>query len=192
METLERNRVFSLEDIEGLKTDINNLMDQAIEISGQFNMLVDQVEAWAARIPDIPEGNILKTMSLLYVMDYVFSNYAETKRHANKLLNRIISNIPDKDGEAADLTETIKENVNRAGEMAGDLKILLEPGMLNLSYYDYCNTVERRFLQNETLEDEEKMKLAIESLGYVEECTVTGDPVNVATGIFSLGRQIYA
>ena len=184
METLERNRVFSLEDIEGLKTDINNLMDQAIEISGQFNMLVDQVEAWAARIPDIPEGNILKTMSLLYVMDYVFSNYAETKRHANKLLNRIISNIPDKDGEAADLTETIKENVNRAGEMAGDLKILLEPGMLNLSYYDYCNTVERRFLQNETLEDEEKMKLAIESLGYVEECTVTGDPVNVATGNF--------
>ena len=48
METLERNRVFSLEDIEGLKTDINNLMDQAIEISGQFNMLVDQVEAWSA------------------------------------------------------------------------------------------------------------------------------------------------
>lgn len=62
MDSLERNRVFSIEDIEGFKSSVNKLMEQAVEISRNFNKLVEETESWANRIPEMPEGNMLKLM----------------------------------------------------------------------------------------------------------------------------------
>lgn len=184
MDSLERNRVFSIGDIEGLKNSVNNLMEQAVEISRNFNKLVEKTEYWAGRVPDMPEGNMLKLMMPFYAMNYVYDDYMDTQRHANELLSRIIAGIPYKDKEAADLLGTIKEGVSRAGKTAEDLKILLTPGIWNLSYHDFSHVVDRMFPQNELLTDEEKMQLAAEKLGFVDWCTITGDPVNAATGNF--------
>ncbi len=93
METLERNRVFSIGEIENLKKNTNDLMLQAIEISGNFNGMVEELSALAGRIP--PEaGNVLSGVLAGYRKDFVYGDYEELRNCSERLFGKLIAEIP--------------------------------------------------------------------------------------------------
>ena len=185
METLERNRVFSIGEIENLKKNTNDLMLQAIEISGNFNGMVEELSALAGRIP--PEaGNVLSGVLAGYRKDFVYGDYEELRNCSERLFGKLIAEIPQKDTDTAKIFSEIKVNVFKTGQTVDSLRFLLAPGTMNLSFVGFCRRADRILTQNTVLTEKEKMEKAVQKLGYVPSCTYGNDPVNLITGNFLL------
>lgn len=72
MTSLERNRVFSMDDIEGLKTDILTLMNTAIEVSSAYNDALTELNGLFDRVPAEARDVSLLCHLGTALSDYVF------------------------------------------------------------------------------------------------------------------------
>ncbi len=183
MEALERNRVFSVSELESLRGNISGLMDTAVTVTGNFESCVAKLEGLAGRIP-AEAGNVLSPVLSSYDRKFDCSAYEELKERSQMLLTKITSEIPGKDMEAASVLEEIRTGIVGLKQLTESLKGLLAPGVFNLSYEEFKGMVDDLSAANQPMTDKEKMEIAIQNLGYIPSCAYGNDPVNLITGNF--------
>ena len=183
MEALERNRVFSVSELESLRGNISGLMDTAVTITGNFESCVAKLEGLAGRIP-AEAGNVLSPVLSSFDRKFDCSAYEELKERSQMLLTKITSEIPGKDTESAGVLEEIRTGIVGLKQLTESLKGLLTPGVLNLSYEEFKGMVDDLSTANQPMTDKEKMEIAIQNLGYIPSCAYGNDPVNLITGNF--------
>ena len=185
MEALERNRVFSANELENLKKDTTAIMNLASDISRDFNTRVGEVLDLLSSLPcGIKKCSAYPQLCSYSRKDFVYQDYEETAELTVQCVYRAVSEIPQKDTETAGLLKEVRERVCMAGQMAEELKEMLNAENLSLSAADYRSGL--LTISGAGEEIKRAMGQKIKELGITDGMVYTGDPVNVLSGNFVL------
>ncbi|MCM1263048.1 MAG: DUF6531 domain-containing protein, partial [Butyrivibrio sp.] len=186
--TLDRDRAFDTNNLNDLLIQGKTVLKAAIDISGNMEDSIAAILGVYNRIE--PEYRVSALGSDASALSGTLKKecYQNTIDSMDKIINKLINDIPTYDTSLAQGMDGIVEALNSIKGRIGDLKSLLDAGDVNLSYEEFGSRInEIKAGWDETTEDlaEQLAQIENDMLGVSAAAVqYSSDPVNLSTGNF--------
>ncbi|MBD5494786.1 MAG: RHS repeat protein [Lachnospiraceae bacterium] len=186
--TLDRDRAFDINSINELLTQGKAILNEAISISEKMETSISKISGVYNTIDAEYKVSALGTDIYRLSGTLKKACYQETIDSMDKILSKLISDIPTYDTSLSQSVDGIEEVLNSVKGRVSDLKSLLETGDVDLSYEEFSSRLgELKAGWDETTQDlaETLAEIEADMLGVsVTAVMYSSDPVNLSTGNF--------
>ena len=186
--TLDRDRAFDINSLNELLTQGKSILNEAIRISQKMETSISTISGIYSGIDGEYKvgalGSDIASLSGTLKKDI----YQDTIDRMDKILNKLINDMPSYDNSLAQSMSGIQEVLGSVKGRISELRGLLDTGDVNLSYTEFSQRLkDLKAGWDETTEDLAELLAEIENdmLGVsVTAVLYSSDPVNLSTGNF--------